>query len=165
MACCFRSDGKNLVFTSEVYPECGADDACNKKNLDADAASKVKARIYTELLYRHWTAWQSRRRSHLLVVPVSGGAAKDLTPGNRDVPPFSLGGPDDYDISPDGKEVCYSENAGPGACHQHQSRPLRGLYRRWRAAQDHLQSGRRCQPAIFARRQVPRLARAVPRRV
>ena len=44
------------MFTSEVYPECGADDACNKKNIDADAASKVKARIYTELLYRHWTA-------------------------------------------------------------------------------------------------------------
>ncbi|HTX34036.1 MAG TPA: S9 family peptidase [Bryobacteraceae bacterium] len=109
----FSPDGKNLLFTSEVYPDCGADDACNKKNLDADAASKVKARVYTELLYRHWTAWQSRRRSHLLVVPVSGGAAKDLTPGNRDVPPFSLGGPDDYDISPDGKEVCYSENLDP----------------------------------------------------
>ena len=28
----FAPDGKNLVFTSEVYPECGADDACNKKS-------------------------------------------------------------------------------------------------------------------------------------
>jgi dipeptidyl aminopeptidase/acylaminoacyl peptidase len=109
----FSPDGKNLLFTSEVYPECGADDGCNKKNLDAEAASKVKARVYTELLYRHWTTWQSRRRSHLLVVPVAGGAPKDLTPGNRDVPPFSLGGPDDYDVSPDGKEVCYSANADP----------------------------------------------------
>ena len=34
-------------------------------------------------------------------------------PGTRDVPPFSLGGPDDYDISPDGTEVCYSMNADP----------------------------------------------------
>jgi len=109
----YSPDGKNLLFTSEVYPECGADDACNRKNLDADAASKVKARIYTELLYRHWTAWQTRRRSHLLVVPATGGAPRDLTPGNRDVPPFSLGGPDDYDISPDGKEVCYAENPDP----------------------------------------------------
>ena len=33
---------------------------------------------------------------------------RDLTPGDRDVPPFSLGGPDDYDVSPDGKEVCFS---------------------------------------------------------
>ena len=47
------------------------------------------------------------------MVPVDGGAAKDLTPGNRDVPPFSLGGPDDYAISPDGAEVCYAMNADP----------------------------------------------------
>src|SRR5579863_2767099 len=98
----FSPDGRNLLFTSSVYPDCGADDACNMKLADVDKSSKVKARIYTELLYRHWTAWQSKTRSHLLVVPVTGGPAKDLTPGNRDVPPFSLGGPDDYDISPDG---------------------------------------------------------------
>lgn len=109
----FSPDGKNLVFTSEVYPECGVDDACNKKNLDAEKANKVKARIYTELLYRHWTSWQGARRGHLLVVPVAGGAAKDLTPGTRTVPPFSLGGPDDYDISPDGQEVIFSMNADP----------------------------------------------------
>ncbi len=109
----FSRDGKNLLFTSAVYPDCGGDDACNKKLLDADESSKLKARIYTELLYRHWTGWQTKRRSHLFVTPVAGGPAKDLTPGNRDVPPFSLGGPDDYDISPDGKEVCYSMNSDP----------------------------------------------------
>ena len=109
----FSPDSKSLLFTSEVYPECGADDACNKKNLDAEKNSKVRARIYTELLYRHWTAWQGKRRSHLLVVPVAGGAPRDLTPGAREVPPFSLGGADDYDISPDGQEVCYSMNADP----------------------------------------------------
>jgi len=111
----FAPDGKSLLFTSSVYPDCGGDDACNKKMMDATADSKVKARIYTDLLYRHWTAWQSKTRSHLFVVPVGGGAAKDLTPGNRDVPPFSLGGPDDYDVSPDGKEVCYSMNADPSS--------------------------------------------------
>ena len=139
----FSPDGKNLLFTSEVYPECGADDACNKKNLDAEAAAKVKARIYTELLYRHWTAWQSRRRSHLLVVPVAGGAPKDLTPGKRDVPPFSLGGPDDYDISPDGQEVCYSMNADPVPATSTNSRSVRGVHRGRRSAQDHLHSRRR----------------------
>ncbi len=129
----FSPDGKNLLFTSAVYPECGADDACNKKNLDAEKASKVKARIYTELLYRHWTPGRAARRSHLLVVPVGGGAPKDLTPGTRDVPPFSLGGRDDYDISPDGQEVCYSHECRPGAGHQHQLRSVRGLDRGRRA--------------------------------
>ena len=109
----YSPDGANLLFTSSVYPECGADDACNKTHLDADKANPVKARIYDGLLYRHWTSWQSKRRSHLLVVPVAGGAPRDLTPGNIDVPPFSLGGPDDYAISPDGQEVCYSMNADP----------------------------------------------------
>ena len=74
----FSPDGKNLVFTSSVYPECGADDACNKKLLDAEKASKVKARIYTELLYRHWTGWQGKRRSHLLV-DAGGGRRRPRT--------------------------------------------------------------------------------------
>jgi dipeptidyl aminopeptidase/acylaminoacyl peptidase len=109
----FSPDGKTLLFTSAVYPECGADMPCNQKALAADKANKVKARVYTELLYRHWTAWQGKTRTHLFTVPVAGGALKDLTPGARDVPPFSLGGPDDYDISPKGDEVCYVMNADP----------------------------------------------------
>ncbi|MCX6638299.1 MAG: S9 family peptidase, partial [Acidobacteria bacterium] len=66
---------------------------------------------YTTLLYRHWNQWQGARRRHLFVVPVEGGKPKDLTPGNRDVPPFSLGGGDDYAVAPDGQEVCYVMNA------------------------------------------------------
>ncbi len=102
-------DGKTLVFTSEVYPEC-TDDACNKKRLDAENASKVKARIYTSLLYREWNQWYGARRKHLFAMPVSGGAAKDLTPGPREVPPFSIGGGGDYAISPDSTEVCFVMN-------------------------------------------------------
>src|SRR5204862_1469824 len=35
---------------------------------------------------------------------------RDLTPGDHDVPPFSLGGQDMYAISPDGQEVAYTSN-------------------------------------------------------
>ena len=105
----FAGDGKNLVFTSEAYPDC-ADEACNKARLEAENANPVKAHIYTSLLYRHWNQWQSARRRHLFVVPVEGGKPKDLTPGNRDVPPFSLDGGDDYAVAPDGQEVCYVMN-------------------------------------------------------
>lgn len=105
----YSPDGKRILFTSEVFPEC-QDEACNARKLEAEKASQVKARIYTSLLYRHWTQYRGARRKHLLVIPAEGGAAIDLTPGNRDVPPFSLGGPDDYAISPDGNEVCYAMN-------------------------------------------------------
>jgi dipeptidyl aminopeptidase/acylaminoacyl peptidase len=106
-------DGKYLLVTSEVYPECGADDVCNTKHLAADKDSKVQARLITSLLYRHWTAWQGKTRSHLLSIALADGKAVDLSPGDKVVPPFSLGGPDDYAVSPDSREVCFAMNGDP----------------------------------------------------
>lgn len=103
-------DGKKLIFQSSVYPQCGSDDACNKKNLDAAEKNPVKARIYTSLLYRHWNEYQSVRRNHLLVIDADGAGVKDLTPGPGDAPPFSLGGPEAYAISPDSTELSFVRN-------------------------------------------------------
>src|SRR5208283_5970859 len=50
------------------------------------------------------------KRDHLLIIPAEGGASRDLTPGDHDVPPFSLGGQDEYAFSPDGQEICYTSN-------------------------------------------------------
>lgn len=102
-------DGGNILFTSEVYPDC-ADDICNKTREEERAKSKVKAMIFTRLFYRHWSSYTYSKRTHLFVVPVEGGTARDLTPGDHDVPPFSLGGQDLYAISPDGKEVAFTSN-------------------------------------------------------
>jgi dipeptidyl aminopeptidase/acylaminoacyl peptidase len=117
-------DGKNIVFVSAVYPDC-KDDACNKQRDDELKKSKVKAKIFTRLFYRHWNSFTEFKRSHLFVqsveAPVSGaeitnaaGTAaatpRDLTPGDHDVPPFHLGGQDMYAISPDGQEVAYTSN-------------------------------------------------------
>ncbi|MBI1854069.1 MAG: S9 family peptidase [Planctomycetes bacterium] len=99
-------DGKWLAFTSDVYPDCPTE-AANKKRLDEVEASKVKARLLDGLLYRHWNAWKDGKRSHVFVVPVAGGAARDLTPGDADAPPFSLGGPAPFAFSPDGQEICF----------------------------------------------------------
>lgn len=116
-------DGKYLLFTSDVYPNCSAADAapgvdydptCNKTNLDQDAASKMKARLYTSLLYRHWTSYQGRRRQHILIQALDASAkVRDLTPGNLAVPPFSLGGPEGYAFSPDSTQVTYVSNTDP----------------------------------------------------
>jgi dipeptidyl aminopeptidase/acylaminoacyl peptidase len=102
-------DGKNIVFASEVFPGC-ADDSCNKFSDQERASSKVKATIFEHLLFRHWNHYSAGKRSHLFVVPAEGGVAKDLTPGDHDVPPFSLGGQDPYAISPDGQEVAFTSN-------------------------------------------------------
>src|SRR4029077_2997666 len=104
------ADGKKIVLTSEVYPACGADDACNQRMLDEDAKAKTKARIYTSLLYRHWNQFQTRRRQHVLAIDADGSNAVDLTPGTLEAPPFSLGGPEQYAISPDSSEVAITKN-------------------------------------------------------
>jgi dipeptidyl aminopeptidase/acylaminoacyl peptidase len=139
-------DGKNIVFVSAVYSDC-KDDACNKQRDEELKKSKVKAKIFTRLFYRHWSAFTEFKRSHLFVVDadaradrstdvpsvgqagvspaesqtpdkMSGGPTgkmpvlqpRDLTPGDHDVPPFSLGGQDMYAISPNGQEVAYTSN-------------------------------------------------------
>jgi dipeptidyl aminopeptidase/acylaminoacyl peptidase len=126
-------DGKNIVFVSEVYAGC-KDDACNKQRDEELKKSKVKAKIFTRLFYRHWSSFTEFKRSHLFVVSADSVVAaavsaaepdkqalgtsasttsnvpRDLTPGDHDVPPFHLGGQDMYAISPDGQELAYTSN-------------------------------------------------------
>ena len=102
-------DGKMIAFTSEVYPACDSNE-CNRKRDEEAASSKVKAKIAERLLFRHWNAWKDGKRSHIFIVASNGGDARDMTPGDFDAPPFSLGGPNDYAFSPDSKELCYVRN-------------------------------------------------------
>jgi dipeptidyl aminopeptidase/acylaminoacyl peptidase len=121
-------DGKTILFTSDVYPECdgdpGEEEACNAKKVDEAANSKVKAVIFDRLLYRHWNAYKEGKRTHIFALnsnfqihivigkPEEIIAARpvDLTPGDYDAPVFSLGGQDNYAFSPDGQEICYASN-------------------------------------------------------
>jgi dipeptidyl aminopeptidase/acylaminoacyl peptidase len=123
-------DGNNILFTSDVYPECNAsgdpDEFCNAMKLDEEKESKVKAQIFDHLLYRHWNAYKEGKRTHIFVVrsdmaleniqfvgkpqPPRSAHYRDLTPGDYDAPVFSLGGQDDYAFSPDGQEICYTSN-------------------------------------------------------
>ncbi len=105
-------DGKSILFVSEVYPDC-KDDACNKQRDEDRSNSKVKASIFTQLMFRHWNHYFDGKYSHLFIISTEGGAARDLTPGAHEVPPFSLGGQDQYAFSPDGKEVAYTSNLDP----------------------------------------------------
>lgn len=102
-------DGKWIAFVSDVYPDC-ADDACNRARDEKMEASKVKAKIVDRLLFRHWVAWKDGKRTHVFVVSSDGGTARDMTTGDYDSPPFSLGGPTDYAFSPDSKELSFVTN-------------------------------------------------------
>ena len=102
-------DGKMFAFTTDVYPDCGSLN-CVSKRSEAEEKNKVKAIIADRLLYRHWDSFKRGKRSHLFVVPSEGGEPKDLTPGDYDVPPFSLGDPTAFDFAPDSSEVVFARN-------------------------------------------------------
>jgi dipeptidyl aminopeptidase/acylaminoacyl peptidase len=103
-------DGKWIAFSSDVYPECGGDDACNQKIADTWSKGPLKAHTADSLLYRHWTDWKDGTRTHIFLASVATGEAKDITPGDYDSPGFQLGGPLQYDFSPDGKELAFVSN-------------------------------------------------------
>lgn len=113
-------DGKTLAFVSAVFPEFSTQpfvesDAANKAKLDAREASKVKARLFTQLLYRHWDSWVEGLRQHVFTVEIgaegrASGLPRDVTPGENDAVPtsdtFSAG--DEFAFSPDGKQLVFT---------------------------------------------------------
>ena len=105
-------DGKSIAFSSDVYPECGAADACNKKTSDRWTKGPLHAHTANALLYRHWTEWKDGERTHVLLADVSAGTVRDLTPGDFDSPRYQLDGPLQYDFSPDSKELVVDSDHG-----------------------------------------------------
>ncbi len=102
-------DGKWILFASEVYPEC-ADDACNQSEEAKVENGKVKAKVAERLLFKHWNEWRDRKRAHVFIVESNGGAARDLTPGDFDSPPYAASTGVDYAFSPDTKEIAFLRN-------------------------------------------------------
>jgi dipeptidyl aminopeptidase/acylaminoacyl peptidase len=105
-------DGKRLVFTAEVWPVCGADMACNRRQDEVVAKGKMRAIVADRLLFRHWDAWEDGKRTHLLVMDLGDAKfpLRDLTPGDFDSPAFVVGGGADFDVSPDGRELVFTSN-------------------------------------------------------
>ena len=104
-------DGSGLMLASDIYPDCGVEPQCIKDKTTAEGNKPSQARVITSLLYRHWKAWQEPTRAHIVLYPLAGAGSRDLTPGAFDAPPFSVGGGDEFDVSPDGKELVYARNS------------------------------------------------------
>ena len=95
-------DGKGLLVTSDIkWP---ADQEIDRRNGDYP----TDARIWTDLLWRHWDDWRAGKRQHLFLVTLAGNAAKDITPFDHDVPTIATSGDGDLAVSPDGKEVAFA---------------------------------------------------------
>jgi dipeptidyl aminopeptidase/acylaminoacyl peptidase len=99
-------DGTKLAVSMEVFPGTTPDET--KKRLDDDAAKKATGRIYDRLFFRHWDTWADGRRSHVFVMPVSGGNPVDVMKAmDADSPSKPFGGSEEFAFTPDGKGIVF----------------------------------------------------------
>lgn len=99
--------GDKIAFAVEVVPGKTPEEtaAFNKQKEEA----KSKVRIYDGLMIRHWNSWDEGKRSHLFVVDLKTGEAKDLTPNLKvNTPPAPFGSSSDYAWSADGKTLAFT---------------------------------------------------------
>jgi len=94
-------DGTGLIVTSDVkWP---ADQEIDRRNGDYP----TDARIWTDLLWRHWDDWRAGKRQHLFLVTLAGNA-KDITTIDHDVPTIATSGDGDVAVAPDGREIAFA---------------------------------------------------------
>ncbi len=98
--------GRRIAYTVDVK----LDDTVNDIYEDLP---KADARIIDSLMFRHWNAWHDYKYSHLHISPIAesglAGEARDLMEGIKadcPVPPF--GGSEQFNWSPDGKEIAFT---------------------------------------------------------
>ena len=92
-------DGSGLLVVSDIkWPSSQEIDQRN-------GAYPTEARIWTDLMWRHWDDFRAGKRQHVFRVEVATGKATDLTPVDHDVPTIATGGDGDVTVSPDGKDI------------------------------------------------------------
>ena len=106
-------DGTRIAFSRsvKVSPHLkGAQADPSHRELYGLPNEHSKARVETGLLFRHWDHWREMGRSHVFIVDLVSGEMEDVTPGDADVPPISLGGAQDFVFSPKGDEIAFVRN-------------------------------------------------------
>ena len=99
-------DGTKLALSMEVYP--GTTPGETRKRMDDDAAGKATGKIYDRLFFRHWDTWADGRRSHVFVVPLSGGDPIDVMKAmDADSPSKPFGGNEEYVFTTDDKAIVF----------------------------------------------------------
>jgi dipeptidyl aminopeptidase/acylaminoacyl peptidase len=100
-------DGRRLLLALDVYP--GMSPAETARRDDEREKSPMKARVYDQLLFRHWDTWEDGKRSHVFVYDVDSGAAIDLMKDlDADSPTHPFGGAEELAVSPNGKFVVFA---------------------------------------------------------
>jgi dipeptidyl aminopeptidase/acylaminoacyl peptidase len=99
-------DGSEIAYISAMVDPAAADESGPDEGEDAGADEPEWAPIVTDrLLFKSRTALSSDLRSHIFVIPVTGGEPRQLTDGEYDE--------HSIDWSPDGREIVFVSDRSP----------------------------------------------------
>jgi len=108
-------DSSRVAFAVWTFPDWrGFEDLARR--LKEKKESKVTARVWDRAPVRYWDTWLEGLVPHLFTVGVEGGEPRAVTPGSgvtlgyRGESGFGANA-DDYDVSPDGKEIVLSADS------------------------------------------------------
>ncbi|HVT03271.1 MAG TPA: S9 family peptidase [Thermoanaerobaculia bacterium] len=101
-------DGARIAFSLEVFPDSKTIDESVQRMADR-SKSKASGQIFDELFFRHWDTFSNGTRNHLFVMPLSGGAAVDVSAGMAaDVPSKPFGGSEEFAFTPDSRSIVFT---------------------------------------------------------
>jgi dipeptidyl aminopeptidase/acylaminoacyl peptidase len=104
-------DGKTIYCIVRTWPDTPDDDSYKKKD-KAQKDSKVKAFVIDDAMFRVWDEWiADGRRPMLFAVDTATGKHRNLFADTRLYLPIYQPSAGHYDISPDGKELCFAADS------------------------------------------------------
>lgn len=103
----WSADGKQLFFIAWTWPDTPDDDSHRRREQEQKQA-KVKAYVIDDAVYRYWDRWLADgRRPFVFALDLAMGQHRNLLAGTgRHLPPYEPSAAD-YDVSPDGQELCF----------------------------------------------------------
>ena len=101
------ADSKTIYCVAKIWPDT-PDDVSYIKKEKAQKDSKVQAYVIDDALYRVWDHWiADGKRPVVFAVDVEKGTHRNLFAGIKRTLPASGGLAADYDVSYDGREICF----------------------------------------------------------
>jgi dipeptidyl aminopeptidase/acylaminoacyl peptidase len=109
----WRGDSKTVYAIVWTWPDT-PDDEAHKKREKAEKDRKSKAMVIDGAHFRYWDQWLTDgKRPHVFSVDVTNGSHKNLLAGSGKTLPPAQPGERDYDVSPDGSELCFVSDNVP----------------------------------------------------